>query len=347
MPLDDLLQEGNIGLIKGVDRYDWRRGFKFSTYATWWIRQQVGRFVADRSRTIRLPAHVHEKVQRIAQTVRAFEDKNGRTPSSREIAAIVEFSEHKVVAYLRIAGEPLPIHDLDVDELIARDCLDEYSARDAMDIVSDRQLISVVDRFLGTIKIKEERGLRMRYGIGIPEVMTLDEIGMRLNVTRERIRQIEAKAIRHLKHPARLEQLLRDINGPTPPPRDKEDEDEEEEDQPVCVNANQPGALKAASSTKSSGKNDRKRSTVTPSPSEGKSGDRGAPNQHVSGIPGIVQKILSEASEGGAEVLVNQDDGEERIWVRFNPATQQPPHMVIGRLLASGFKFWPGRGYWR
>ncbi len=221
-PLDDLLQEGNIGLIKAVDRYDWRRGLKFSTYATWWIRQQVGRFIADKGKTIRLPVHVYEKTQRIAQATHAFELRHGHAPTIEEIVSLVELPIHKVMTLARASLDTQSLHELDdLDDLIAADAKIQFTARDPMQIVEDMQLIGSVDRFLGTLKLKEENVLRMRFGIGTQESMTLEEIGARLDVTRERIRQIEAAAIRRLKHPARLDRLLRELNGAAPPARDE------------------------------------------------------------------------------------------------------------------------------
>jgi RNA polymerase primary sigma factor len=245
-PLDDLLQEGNIGLIKAVDRYDWRRGFKFSTYATWWIRQQVGRCLADKGMTIRLPVHIYEKTQRIAQVAHAFELKYGLAPTAEALAALVELPVHKVVALGRASMEPLPLHELDeLDNLIAADAKDQYTFRDPMEIVEDVQLIGSVDRFLGTLKLKEEKVLRMRFGIGVQESMTLEEVGARLEVTRERIRQIEAKAIRRLKHPTRLDQLLRELGAAMPPQHEQSvavsnDSGEETGDDAPTVAANVP-----------------------------------------------------------------------------------------------------------
>ena len=223
-PLGDLLQEGNIGLIKAVDRYDWRRGFKFSTYATWWIRQQVGRYVADKGKLIRLPVHVYEKTQRIAHAAQAFELRHGYVPSFEEIAALVELPVHKVVALSRSSLEPLQIHELDdVDERIADDAKEQFTARDPMAIVEDMQLIGYVDRFLDTLGRKEANILRMRFGIGIRDSLTLEEIGQRFELTRERIRQIEAKILRRLKHATLLERLYREPNDALPPQRDARD----------------------------------------------------------------------------------------------------------------------------
>ncbi|MCW5235128.1 sigma-70 family RNA polymerase sigma factor [Verminephrobacter eiseniae] len=206
-PLDDLLQEGNMGLIRAVDRYDWRRGFKFSTYASWWIRQQIGRHVADRGKTIRLPVHVQEQIWRIARAGQDFKVKNGRVPTVDEIAVLVDLPTQKVVAFARVAAlESVSLHELNaLDEIIAMDAKDEFTARDPMDIVADMQLAGCVDRILGTLKPKEGRILRMRFGIGIQDSMTLAEIGDRLDLTRERVRQIETKVIRRLERPARRE----------------------------------------------------------------------------------------------------------------------------------------------
>lgn len=219
-PLDDLLQEGNIGLIKAVDRYDWRRGFKFSTYATWWIRQQVGRYVADKCRTIRLPVHVYEKTQRFAKVVHSLELETGRAPTVEEIAAKMEMPARKVALLTRATVEPLPIHELDVDDFIAICANDEFIARDPMDIVSDQQRIRLINNVLASIGPKEQRILRMRFGIGLNDTMTLDEIAIRFELTRERIRQIEGEALRGLKRSMSTGLVLCDFNGNSPPKRD-------------------------------------------------------------------------------------------------------------------------------
>lgn len=219
-PLDDLLQEGNIGLIKAVDRYDWRRGFKFSTYATWWIRQQVGRFVADKGRTIRMPVHVYEKTQRFAKVAHSLEVETGRVPTLDEIAAKMEIPRRKVALLARAIVEPLPIHELDVNDFIAMYANDEFIARDPMDIVSDQQRIRLINNVLASIGPKEQRILRMRFGIGLNDAMTLDEIAIRFELTRERIRQIEGEALRGLKRSMSTGLVLCDFNGNSPPKRD-------------------------------------------------------------------------------------------------------------------------------
>jgi RNA polymerase primary sigma factor len=232
-PMDDLLQEGNIGLLKAVDRYDWRRGFKFSTYATWWIRQQVGRFVADKGKTIRLPVHVYEKTQRIAQAARAYELRQGQAPTLEQVAALVELPVEKVAALSRLGVEPLSIHDLaDIDGQLAADTKDRLTARDPMETVADMQVAESVDRLLSALSPKEANVVRMRNGIGVEDSMTLEEIGVVMDVTRERIRQIEAKALRKLTHPSRLDRLLLELGlDPKPKPQRNADAQNESDDE--------------------------------------------------------------------------------------------------------------------
>lgn len=334
MPLDDLLQEGNIGLMKGAERFDWRRGFRFSTYATWWIRQQVARFVADKSKTIRVPVHVYEKTQRISQATRAFEDENGRTPTTAEIAELVDMLPHKVVAYMQIVAEPLPIHDLDIDALISSDAQDDYIARDPMDIVSDRDLSKVVHQILGTLKLKDENLLRMRFGIGVPDAMTLDEIGGRMGVTRERIRQIESKAIGHLKHPGRIDALLTALNRPHPPERPKDDED------------NVDGDLTGAVAGKLPKKHARKPLPVLVEiPALGSNVSEQSARAYA--VPSSVQELLLEATILGASIKLDHQGADNSIWIDFSNAHATPPRPLIRKMIASGFKFWPGKGYWR
>ncbi|RBJ75467.1 RNA polymerase sigma factor RpoD, partial [Pseudomonas sp. MWU12-2534b] len=197
-PLDDLAQEGNIGLLKAVERFDWRRGFKFSTYATWWIRQQIGRHLADKCRTVRVPVHVYEKAQRLSRETQALESETGRAPELHEIAARLNMAVHKVAELQRLAPEPLPIHELPIDELIAVEVQSDFVSPDPMDIVSKSELLETIDKLLSTLKPREEQTLRLRFGIGVEEALTLEEIGCQYGVTRERVRQIEVAALRNL-----------------------------------------------------------------------------------------------------------------------------------------------------
>lgn len=211
--LEDLSQEANIGLLKAVDRFDWRRGFKFSTFATWWIRQQVSRYVADKGRTIRLPVHVHEKAQRLQREAQNFEVEMGRAPELGEIAVLMEMPAHKVIALQRLPMEPLSIHELAIDELIAVEFRSDFVSPDPMHIVFESQLRVVIDKMLASLEIKEEQVIRLRYGIGVACTLTLEEIGKRYEVTRERIRQIEAKAMQGLKRPSRIGIFMQSVHN--------------------------------------------------------------------------------------------------------------------------------------
>jgi len=208
-PLDDLAQEGNLGLLKAIDRYDWRRGFKFSTYATWWIRQHIGRYVADKCRTIRLPVHIYEQAQRVSRQALDFEAAHRRLPEINEVAAILNLTVRKVFEIQRLAPEPLPMDNLSIDEIIAPDAQPQFFTLDPLESVVISQTRTKVSEVLATLTPKEEQIIRLRFGIGISEVLTLEEIGQRYEVTRERVRQIEAKALRKLTQPSRRDPLSR------------------------------------------------------------------------------------------------------------------------------------------
>jgi RNA polymerase primary sigma factor len=345
MSLDDLLQEGNIGLLKGVERFNWRRGFRFSTYATWWIRQQVSRYVADKGRTIRVPVHIHEKLQRIEHAKRDFETDYGRTPDVAEISELVELAPLKVAAYMKIVGEPLPIHELDIDGMIASDARDEYTAPDPIDIVAEKEHVTAVHKILATLKPKDEQILRMRFGIGKGDAMTLDEIGTQMGVTRERIRQIESKAIRYLKNPGRLAAFLTELNGSNTPEHPNEDEE-------ACgsshdlVDEAQVKKLVEALTHKAPRKNVLK---TFPIKVEIPTFDV-EPNERetrTSAVSVQIQKLLDEATRLGASVQFEPQGAGTTIWVDFSIAAITPPRSLIRNLVYSGFSLWPGRGYWK
>lgn len=327
-PLDDLLQEGNIGLIKAVDRYDWRRGFKFSTYATWWIRQQVGRFVADKGKTVRIPVHVYEKTQRIAQAARAFELRHGHAPTLEEIAAQVELPVRKVEALSRLGLEPLSLDELpDIDGLIAVYAKDQFAGRDPMECVEDIQLGESIDYFLSTLKLKEENVVRMRYGIGVQEPMTLEEIGARLDVTRERIRQIEAKALRLLRHPARLARFSAELGlSPDPSPSPEAsgvlDDEADGEAAPETQKAAAPKPKPAAPAL-------------------------ALPQRRTSAEPTALDKLLAQAREAGIVVEDYLEGDARRLWVHVTNAPDNRSRKIVRKLIELGFEFWPGKGYWR
>src|SRR5262245_4397226 len=205
----DLIQEGNIGLMKAVDKFEYRRGFKFSTYATWWIRQAVTRSIADQARTIRIPVHMIEVMNKIVRTSRQMLHEIGREPTSEELSEKLAMPLEKVRKVLKLAKEPIsletPIGDEEDSHL--GDLIEDRNAVLPIDAVVQSNLRETTTRVLASLTPREERVLRMRFGIGMNTDHTLEEVGQQFSVTRERIRQIEAKAIRKLKHPSRSRQL--------------------------------------------------------------------------------------------------------------------------------------------
>lgn len=324
LPLEDLVQEGNLGLMKAVERYDWRKGFRFSTFATWWIRQQIGRSVADSGRTVRLPVHVHEKVQSLNWMIRKYEATHGERPSLQTMAEAMNMEGEKVASLLTYMEDISAIECVDVDRLADPDYIARFHSAEPEDLATGKEDATKVVQLLESLPRKQRDILRQRYGIRVRDALTLEEIGQGMSVTRERVRQLESKAMDTLRNPARIEWLMG-----RPYPHMK---------QPVAESTGTQSVqqvLPIKDSTQAAFTKTARYNIDLVERSERKDG-------HAK-----LNQLLEQARELAIEVNDDRQGKTGRVWVELNTTGDAASRKLIRRMLELGFEYWPGKGYWK
>jgi RNA polymerase primary sigma factor len=334
MELADLVQEANLGLLKAVDKFDWRKGFKFSTYATWWIRQQASRSIADKGRQVRLPVHIHEQARRAVWEAKQFENTHGRQPTSAELGEMLQLPAPRAHALLDLLRDPVPIDIVDIDECMSADYSARFVAEDPELLAERCELSRVVHDVLGALKTRERQVLCLRFGIGNDDPQTLEEIGAQFEVTRERIRQIEAKAMRNLKHPARLEPLSAALGKggvcqttPRASPignRIEQAEEAGESDEFDVLVGLESEAGDECADTSLAGQ--------LSEPAANDKKDRVARAIELANRADVVAE--DDRSSGGS------------VWVYITRPHDAATRALVRELIRVGFELWPGKGYW-
>lgn len=326
MELDDLVQEGNIGLLKAVERYDWRKGFRFSTYATWWIRQQIWRSVADLGRTIRVPVHVHEKLQKLRRFIRRYEAARGVHPSVEEIAAELSMPTHKVGPMLTYMQEVSSLDAIDGDWPLDPSQVDRMQCADPEDVAAARESRQMIHELIDGLPRNYRDIIRLRFGIGSRDAMTLEEVGQIKGLTRERIRQLETKALRTLKNSTKLEWLQgkRALSTMT-----------------VAERMAQAGT--AGTDSLEGGDQDRRADEevqMRPA-SESMNGVEASKE-----APGI-EALLFWAKSLGIDVQDQRSNDAGRLWVLLTSLSDAASYRLLKQLKALGFQEEAGKGYWK
>ena len=333
VPLDDLVQEANLGLLKAVDRFDWRRGFRFSTYATWWIRQQVTRAVADKGKTIRTPVHLHELMMRTAREADAVERETGRRPSAAELARLMSVSQAKVAAMLARMEEPAQLHEPDCDGFFIEDTVADDDTPDPSLTTERAELAAVLGSFLADLDPRSAEVIAIRFGLGGEESRTLEETGEIFGVTRERIRQIEAKSLRKFRHPSRSA-ILRDFLDAEPNTRRKADADEDEDvvEADAAEGPADPEPKKKTGKIAKTAKKDLKKD------------HKNAPANTAVARPPMSneERAVKMARDRGFSVKDERESGGG-VTVTIGSKSDGATRMVARALISAGFKNFPGR----
>jgi RNA polymerase primary sigma factor len=331
LALEDLVQEGNLGLLKAVDRYDWRKGFRFSTYATWWIRQNVSRALADKGRTIRVPVHVSDTIHRIEREIDEIEAQTGKPASAFAVASRLGIPEKKISSLMARREEPIPVHLLDPDTMPETDC------QDNIERIALAELRVLIDRVLGDLDKRTAEVLCLRFGLGADDHLTLEETGERFGVTRERIRQVESKGLRMLRHPTRRELFSSFIDHVASPKKPAEDFGDEADEPSESADFGKPEDKPVEKSTAPRKINGKQHERITKASQDKQTGIDLRINKGL-------DKLIGAARDLGIRVDDDRHMGGGVVFALVDH--KGPQRRALARMLiAKGFAYWPGMGY--